>query len=92
MVEVRIHCPIWFNGQLGASGLSSKEEAVGRRVNSVALASSTLARLRNPQASAVHYEISTILFHCGVKHDDLKRLNHLECVCPPILWFDLKVK
>ena len=85
MEEVRIHCPVWFNCQLGACGLSSKEEAVGGRVNSMALASSTLARLRNPQASAVHYRISTILFHSGVKHDDLKRLNCLGvCNCPPI--------
>ena len=83
MEEVRIHCPVWFNCQLGASGLSSKEEAVGGRVNSMVLASATLARLRNPQASAVHYRISTILFHSGVKHDDLKRLNRLGvCMSP----------
>ena len=83
MEEIRIHCPVWFNCQLGASGLSSKEEAVGGRVNSMALASSTLARLRNPQASAVHYRISTILFHSGVKHDDLNRLNRLGvCMSP----------
>ena len=75
MEEVRIHCPVWFNCQLGASGLSSNEEAVGGRVNSMALALATLAGLRNPQASAVHYRISTILFHSGVKNDDLKRLN-----------------
>ena len=83
MEEVRIHCPVWFSCQLGASGLSSKEEAVGGRVNSMALASSTLARLRNPQASAAHYRISTILFHSGVKHDDLNRLNRLGvCMSP----------
>jgi len=83
MEEVRIHCPVWFNCQLGPSGLSSKEEGAGGRVNSMALASSTLARLRNPQASAVHYRISTILFHSGVKHDDLNRLNRLGvCMSP----------
>ena len=49
----------------------------------MALGSSTLAHLSNPQASAVHYRISTILFHSGVKHDDLKRLNHLGvCMFP----------
>ena len=36
MKEVRIHYPVWFNCQLGASGLSSKEEAVGGRVNPMA--------------------------------------------------------
>jgi len=83
MEEIRIHCPVWFNCQFGASGLSSKEEAVGGRVNSMAPSSSTLARLRNPQASAVHYRISTILFHSGVKHDDLNRLNRLGvCMSP----------
>ena len=83
MEEIRIHCPVWFNCQLGASGLSSKEEAVGGRVNSMAPSSSTLARLRNPQASAVHYSISTILFHSGIKHDDLNRLNGLGvCMSP----------
>ena len=83
MEEVRIHCPVWFNCQLGASDLSSKKEAVGGRVNSMALASSTLACLRNPQASAVHYRISTMLFHSGVKHDHLNRLNHLGVCMPP---------
>ena len=83
MEEVRIHCPVWFNCQLGASGLSSKEEAVGRRVNSMAFGSSTLACLRNPKASVVHYRISTILFNSGVKHDDLNRLNRLGvCMSP----------
>ena len=62
MEEIRIHCPVWFNCQLGASGLSSKEEAEGGRMNSMAFASSMLAPLRNPQASAVHFRISTILF------------------------------
>lgn len=49
----------------------------------MALASSTLAHLRNPQASAVHYRISTILFNSGIKHDDLNHLNHLGvCMSP----------
>ena len=49
----------------------------------MALASSMLARLRNPQASAIHYRISTISFHSGIKHDDLNRLNSLGvCISP----------
>ena len=49
--------------------------SVAKDHNSLALATAILARVRNPQASAVHYRISTILFHSGVKHDDLNRLG-----------------
>ena len=84
MEEVRIHCPLWFNCVLGASGLSEEEiKVVGRNLNSLALATAALARVRNLHASAVHYRISTILFHSGVKHDDLNRLNQLGvCMSP----------
>lgn len=84
MEEVRIFCPFWFNCTLGASGLSQedlKESNTG--VNSLALATATIARVRNAKASAVHYRISTIMFHSGVKHDDLVRLNRLGvCMSP----------
>ena len=84
MEEVRVFCPVWFNCALGASGVS--EDAVkvcGPDVNSLALATATIARVRNAKASAAHYRISTILFHSGVKHDDLKRLNRLGvCMSP----------
>ena len=78
MKEVKIFCPLWFNCVRGASGLSQNafKECVPV-INSLALATPTLARLRNAKASAVHYRISTIMFHSGVKHDDLTRLNHL---------------
>lgn len=85
MEEVRIYCPLWFHCVLGASGLSTQEEVkvVGRDLNSLAFATATLARVRNHQASALHYRISTILFHSGVKHDDLNRLNRLGvCMSP----------
>ena len=51
--------------------------------NSLALATGTIARVRNTKASSIHYRISTILFHSGVKHDDLIRLNRVGiCMSP----------
>ena len=52
--------------------------SVAKDYNSLALATAILARVRNPQASADHYRISTTLFHSGVKHDDLNRLNRVS--------------
>ena len=44
---------------------------------------SNASTLKKRQASAVHYRILTIMFHSGVQHDDLTRLNHLGvCVSP----------
>lgn len=64
MEEVRIHCPLWFNCVFGASGLFQEEiKVVGRNLNSLVLANAALTRVRNFQASAVHYRISTMLFH-----------------------------
>ena len=55
----------------------------GRDVNSLALATGTIARVRNTKASSIHCRISTILFHSGVKHDDLIRLNRMGiCMSP----------
>ena len=55
----------------------------GRDVNSLALATATIARVRNTKASSLYYRISTILFHNGVKHDDLIRLNRMGiCMSP----------
>ena len=84
MEEVRVFCPVWFDCALGASGVSQDTLKVcGPEVNSLALATATIARVRNAKASAAHYRISTILFHSGVKHDDLKRLNRLGvCMSP----------
>ena len=82
--EVRIYCPVWFSCLLGASGLSQEDvKEEGRDVNSLALSTATLCRIRNPKASAVQYRITTIMFHSGVKHDDLIRLNRLGiCMSP----------
>ena len=79
MEEVHIFCPLWYNCIIGASGVLTQVDvnSVAKDHNSLALATAMLAHVRNPQASAVHYRISTILFHSGVKHDDLNRLNRL---------------
>ena len=85
MEEVRIFCPLWYNCIIGASGVSTQVDvnSVAKDHNSLALATAILARVRNPQASAVYYRISTILFHSGVKHDDLNRFNCLGvCMSP----------
>ena len=77
MEEVRIFCPVLYNYVIGASVVSTQVDvnSVAKDHNSLALATAILARVRNPQASAVHYRISTILFHSGAKHDDLNRLG-----------------
>ena len=59
MKEVRIFLPFWFDCVRGARGLSQNafKECVPE-INSLALATPTLARLRNAKASAEHYRIS----------------------------------
>ena len=94
MEEVRIHCPVWFNCQLGASGLSSKEEAVGGRANSMTLASSTLARLRNPQSPESFGSVYVPQFHrsssrlsehaTGRKGGHLEKWHRRESRCPHV--------
>ena len=72
MEETRIFCPVWYDCVLGACGLSWEDmQEGGGGVNSLALATATIARDRNTKASSIHYRISTILFHSGVKRDDL---------------------
>ena len=82
--EVRIFCPLFYRFLLGASGLNDEDVKIpANGTNEVALAAATLCRARNPKASALHYRISTMLFHSGVKHEDLGRLNRLGvCMSP----------
>ena len=82
--EIRIYCPVWFQTMLGASGLAEDDvKEVGRDVNSLAFATATIVRVRNFKASAIHHRISSIMFHSGVKHDDLIRLNRLGISMSP---------
>lgn len=49
----------------------------------MALATASLCRYRNEQLSAYAYRLSTILFHSGVKHNDILCLNRLGvCMSP----------
>ena len=60
MEEIRIYCLLWFNCVPGASGFSMMEDAKvdGRNLNSFAFDTAMLPRIRNGQASAVHYRVS----------------------------------
>ena len=75
---------MWYDCVLGACGLSREDmQEGGRDVYSLALATATIARVRNTKASSVHYRICTILFHSGVKHDDLIRPTRMGiCMSP----------
>ena len=82
--ELRIFCPVVFHLLLGACGIQESDAKIkGTTANSVALASAIMCRLRNPKASALHYRISTVMFHSGAKHEDLVRLNRLGVSMSP---------
>jgi len=82
--ELRIFCPVVYYLVLGASGIQESDVKIkGTAANCVALASAIMCRLCNPKASALHYRISTVLFHSGAKHEDLIRLNHLGVFMSP---------
>ena len=81
--EVELACPFWQASLDGAcKGTQSKKGNV-KITNSMALISATAARCRNKKMSAFAYRISSILFHSGVKHQDIIRLQKLcLCMCP----------
>ena len=82
--EVRIFCPVLYYLVLAACNIQESDVKVkGTAANSVALASAIMCRLRNPKASALHYRISTVMFHSGAKHQDLVRLNRLGVSMSP---------
>ena len=67
MEEVRIFCPVWCDCVLGARGLSREDmQEGGGDVNSLALATATIARVRNTTGSSIHYRISMILLHSNM--------------------------
>ena len=74
--EVSVHCPVYAAVVQGVCNMASKtKEDV---INAAALATSSLVRVRNPQMSAIAYQISTILAHSGVSFRNFTRLNHLK--------------
>ena len=82
--ELQIFCPVVYHFVLSTCGIQESDVKVrGTAANGVALATAVMCRLRNPKASALHYRISTVLFHSGAKHDDLVRLNRLGVSMSP---------
>ena len=82
--ELNSKCPTWLQCIKAACGIKCEEDVSGYfGVNSVALATSVVARVRNKSLSALTYRISSILFHSGARHQDIIRLNRLGvCMSP----------
>ena len=83
--EIVLRCSFWSSCIGGVCGIELKESCKlwDSVKNSVALPTSATARVRNQSMSAVAYRVSSILFHSGVSHEDLIRLNRLGiCISP----------
>ena len=82
MEEVQVFCPFWYTVLLGVMQIGTKENIMTdiSEINTAALATSSLIRVKNQTASAYHYRISTILFHSGTKHDNIVRFNRLGLI------------
>lgn len=84
--EISVFCPVWHACMKGACGITkakSQNDKLTKSTNVMALATASLGRFRNEQLSAYAYRLSTILFHSGVKHTDILRLNRLGvCMSP----------
>lgn len=71
--ELRDFCPAFYEILVASIGLDSEDVKQEPAINGAAFAA----------ASAAHYRISTVLFHSGVKHEDLVLLNRLGvCMSP----------
>lgn len=82
--ELRVFCPTFYAFMLSAAGLEEEDALMaGSSANSIALAAATICREVNVIASALHYQISAVLFHSGVKNADLVRLNRLGVSMSP---------
>ena len=90
--EVKVFCPFWFSAINGVCGhtLRQSKERQSSAVNVMALSTSVLARQRNPKLSALAYKISVLLFHSGVKYQDIQRLNRLGVCMSPKRIVDLQ--
>jgi hypothetical protein len=79
--EAGVICPYWSACIRGACNV--QDDSVSKGVNAMALSTSVAARCRNHKMSAVAYRISTILFHSGVRFNDIERLQKLGiCMSP----------
>lgn len=83
--EMISSCPYWSSCIGGACGVDLKQNGDLQDFvkNSVALATSLTARVRNKCMSALAYRVSSVLLHSGVSQQDLIRLNRLGiCMSP----------
>lgn len=76
--ELQVNCPAWTTCIRGACGLDMENDEFATAVdvdkehlNSLALATSVIARVRNKSLSALAYRISSILLHSGNSHQDI---------------------
>jgi len=87
--EIETNCPLYSSVIKSACNAKAKPESTN---NAMALATSSLARCRNPKMSALAYRISTILFHSGISYCDATRLHHLGISMSPQMAVDLHNK
>ena len=75
--EIKVFCPLWYTCITGAACVDPSDEKFDESINSLALATSAITRLRNPRMSARAKRVSTVLVHGGAKAADFTRLNRL---------------
>ena len=90
--EVRVFCPLFYAAVGGACDMRTSDESDVHRTNALALATSALARCRNPTMSAVAYRISALLYHSGLDSRGLTRLNNLGVCMSPKRMISLQEK
>ena len=84
--EVRLSCPYWMSCLLGACKVSSYGDKSIQQLNAMALSTAVAARCRNQLMSAIAYRLSIILFHSGVKFQNVLRLHKLGvCMSPKMI-------
>ena len=83
--ETSLHLPIWNACIRGACGIKVDESPHEKPkiTNSIVLATSVAARVRNREMSAVAYRISIILYHGGLSYQASQRLFHLGLCMHP---------
>lgn len=81
--EIKVFCPLWHACISGAANVHQPDSKLDGSINSIALATSAIARLRNSHNSAHAKRVSTVLVHSGAKVNDFTRLNHLGLCTSP---------
>ena len=89
--EVQLSCPYWMSCLQGACKITSDAKNI-KQINAMALSTAVAARCRNQLMSAIAVQISAILFHSGVKHQDINRLHKLGICMSPAMVIDMERK